>query len=148
MEPNEIIQPSSIENHIPQRFEQENIKLKKEEFEKAAENYKSMKEENDKIYKSLIDRIEESENKITIWDIIGLLIKSPLVVLKIIYYIIKFFTGFIMKDWKTTIGAIVSVLGLVLKIFNVELPPAVSEGLIAIGVFIIGFFATDKAKGN
>jgi thiamine transporter ThiT len=45
---------------------------------------------------------------------------------------------------KTTIAGIVAAGAFILKIFKVDLPTEVTDGLVAIAVFCVGFFAQGK----
>lgn len=49
-----------------------------------------------------------------------------------------------VTNWKTTLGAFVATLGAILKLFGIEVPEEVTTGLVAVGVFIIGFFSKDS----
>jgi hypothetical protein len=49
-----------------------------------------------------------------------------------------------LRDPRTTISGLVVTIGVLLKLFKIDLPDEVSNGLIAIGVFLMGFFAKDK----
>ena len=50
-----------------------------------------------------------------------------------------------MKNYRTTIAGLVATLGLILKLFKVDIPDEVSTALITIGVFAVGFFAKDSS---
>jgi hypothetical protein len=67
---------------------------------------------------------------------------------KLLFYINKLYKQTMevgmSKNWKTTMAGVVATLGLILKLFKIDLPEEVSNGLIAIGVFAIGFFAKDS----
>lgn len=51
-----------------------------------------------------------------------------------------------MKDWKTTISGLVAAVVVIAKGFGIEIPQAVSDGILAIAMFLMGFFASDKQK--
>ena len=52
-----------------------------------------------------------------------------------------------MTDWKTTISAIVAALAMILKnVIKIEIPQEVLDGIIAIAVFLTGFFAKDASN--
>lgn len=53
--------------------------------------------------------------------------------------------GIKMRNWKTTIGAIVTLLAGVLPYIGVELSPEVQAAMVTLGIFIIGIFAKDNS---
>jgi len=55
--------------------------------------------------------------------------------------------AFKMKDWKTTLAAFVVLLGFLFKmLFKADIPQEVSDAIMLIGTFFIGFFAKDSVK--
>jgi hypothetical protein len=46
-------------------------------------------------------------------------------------------------NWKTTLGAIITALAVVLEQFGIDISPELQNALIVIGVTIIGIFAKD-----
>jgi len=50
-----------------------------------------------------------------------------------------------MRNWKTTIGAIVTLLAGILPYVGVELSPEVQAAMVTVGIFIIGIFAKDNS---
>ena len=48
-----------------------------------------------------------------------------------------------MVNWKTTVAGVVGAIAMVLRLFKVDVPQEVLDGVIAIAVFAIGFFAKD-----
>lgn len=50
-----------------------------------------------------------------------------------------------MKNYRTTISGLVATIGLVLKLFKVDLPDEIANALITIGVFAMAFFAKDNS---
>lgn len=57
------------------------------------------------------------------------------------YLILK---GKIMKDWKTTLSGVVGAGAVILRMFGVDIPQPVLDGIIAVALFCIGFFSKDK----
>lgn len=49
-------------------------------------------------------------------------------------------------NWKTTLGAIITIATTVLELFGIEVPADVKAAMMTIGVFIIGLFAKDHDK--
>lgn len=47
-------------------------------------------------------------------------------------------------NWKTTVAAFVTLIGAVMKIFKVDLPPEVADAMITVGIFFGLFFAKDN----
>lgn len=58
-----------------------------------------------------------------------------------IYQILK---GKLMKDWKTTLSGVVGAGAVILRMFGVDIPQPVLDGIIAVALFCIGFFSKDK----
>lgn len=50
------------------------------------------------------------------------------------------------NDLKATISGIVATIGMILKIVHVNIPQEVSDAIVTIGIFAIGFFANRKDK--
>lgn len=48
-----------------------------------------------------------------------------------------------MRNWKTTVGAVVTALATVLPLVGVELSEEVQAAIVTLGVAIIGIFAKD-----
>lgn len=46
-----------------------------------------------------------------------------------------------MKDWKTTISGLVAGGAVILKTLGLDIPQEVLDGIIAVAVFALGFFA-------
>jgi hypothetical protein len=49
-----------------------------------------------------------------------------------------------MTNWKTTVGAMVTTIAFILKLFKIEVPAEVLDSAIVVGIFIIGIFAKDS----
>ena len=47
-------------------------------------------------------------------------------------------------NWKTTIGAIVTLLSQILPLIGIEITPQIQGALITIGIVIVGLFAKDS----
>lgn len=69
--------------------------------------------------------------------------------LKLLFYLNKVWTQIkevkTVKNYKTTISGLVATLGLLLKLFKVDLPEEVSTALITVGIFLVAFFAKDSS---
>lgn len=71
--------------------------------------------------------------------------------LKLLYYINKVYQQIMEvknmnNDMKTTIAGIVATIGFILKIFKIDVPVEVTDGLIAIGIFVMAYFTNKKNK--
>lgn len=67
------------------------------------------------------------------------------VVLSLTPHLVKLIYGMIMKNWKTTLGAIIAaVAGLVNALGLVTITPEVQMSILTVALFIIGFFAPDS----
>lgn len=68
--------------------------------------------------------------------------------MKLLYYLNKIWQQVkeikTMKNWKTTMSALVVTVGMILKLFKIDLPEEVANSLITIGVFLMGLFAKDN----
>ena len=47
-------------------------------------------------------------------------------------------------NWKTTIPGLVAGVAQILKAFNIDIPQEILDGVTAIAVFVLGYFAKDK----
>lgn len=52
-----------------------------------------------------------------------------------------------MRNWKTTLGALIVIVTYLLSEFGIELPPNIQSALFMLGVGIWGYFTEDKKKG-
>lgn len=52
--------------------------------------------------------------------------------------------GKLMKDWKTTLSGVVGAGAVILRMFGVDIPQPVLDGIIAVALFCIGLFSKDK----
>jgi hypothetical protein len=53
-----------------------------------------------------------------------------------------------MKDWKTTVTAIVTGVCAILSSFGIVIPDTWTGIIIAVGVIILGYFASDQKKSD
>lgn len=61
--------------------------------------------------------------------------------------LVKLIYGLIVKNWKTTIGALIAGLATVLNALGiVDIPAEVQTGIMAVALFIIGLFARDASN--
>lgn len=64
-------------------------------------------------------------------------------------YLVKLFVGAKMKNWKTTIGAIIGGLATILNVLGiVEISADVQMAIVTLGLFIVGLFAGDAKKNE
>lgn len=64
-------------------------------------------------------------------------------------YLFITITGIVMKNWKTTVGAIVAGIATALNAFGViNIPTEVQMYIVGVAVFIIGLFAGDAKKAE
>lgn len=61
-----------------------------------------------------------------------------------IYSLIR--KAFPMQNWKTTISGVLTAGVIVLKMFGLEIPQPVQDGVLAVSVFLVGLFAKDSSK--
>lgn len=54
--------------------------------------------------------------------------------------------GFPVNNWKTTISSVIGALVLIARIFGLDIPPFVSDALLAVSLFAVGLFAKDAEK--
>jgi hypothetical protein len=54
--------------------------------------------------------------------------------------------GFPVNNWKTTISSVIGALVLIARIFGLDVPPFVSDALLAVSLFAVGLFAKDAEK--
>jgi hypothetical protein len=56
-------------------------------------------------------------------------------------HVITIIRGMIMKNWKTTLSGLVTAGALFAKVkWNIDIP---TEGIVAVGLFLIGYFSKD-----
>jgi VIT1/CCC1 family predicted Fe2+/Mn2+ transporter len=48
-----------------------------------------------------------------------------------------------LKNWKTSLSSIIGALVVIVRLFGVEIPQPVSDGLLALALFLVGLFAKD-----
>ena len=76
------------------------------------------------------------EVKVSLWNKIKVALK--------VIELINLLRGINMKNWKTTLGAIVAGAATVLQALGiVEIPAEVQTGIMSVALFIIGIFAKD-----
>ena len=71
------------------------------------------------------------------------LVRNSIALVRIVSLIRK---GFPVNNWKTTISSIIGALVLIARIFGVDIPPFVSDGLLAVSLFAVGLFAKDAEQ--
>ena len=77
------------------------------------------------------------EVKVSLWNKIKVALK--------VIELINLLRGINMKNWKTTLGAIVAGAATVLQALGiVEIPAEVQTGIMSVALFIIGIFAKDS----
>lgn len=94
---------------------------------------------------------DKSYYDLTAWDkitlTIGDTIKHAKVAMVTLPHLITFIGGLAMKNWKTTIGAIIAGVATVLSALGiVAIPAEVQTGILAVALFIIGLFARDASN--
>ena len=53
-----------------------------------------------------------------------------------------------MKNWKTTISSVIGAIVILCKVFGVEIPQPVSDGILAVALFLVGLFAKDAESAK
>lgn len=68
---------------------------------------------------------------------------------ELVPYTYQLLKGLIMKNWKTTLGAIVAGVATALQAFGIiSIPADVQMYIVGVAVFIIGLFAPDAKKNE
>lgn len=49
-----------------------------------------------------------------------------------------------VKNWKTTISAIIGALAMLAQALGLNIPEEVTKGIMAVSIFLVGFFAKDS----
>jgi hypothetical protein len=91
------------------------------------------------LYGEVTDKVELNWS-----DRLNIKLKVIGAVTRMVPHFITFITGYFMKDWKTTMGAIVAAAGILLEAFGAPIPKEALDAVTVIGVVIIGFFSKDK----
>jgi len=86
---------------------------------------------------------EQTTEKISKLTVAWWLVRNSITLVRIVSLLRK---GFPMQNWKTTISSVIGALVLIARIFGVEIPPFVSDGLLAVSLFAVGLFAKDAEK--
>lgn len=64
-------------------------------------------------------------------------------------YLFITITGIVMKNWKTTLGAIIGGLATILNVLGiVDISADVQMAIVTLGLFIVGLFAGDAKKDD
>lgn len=96
---------------------------------------------------------DRSNWELTPWEKLTLTIDDTLkytnAAMQALPYIVKLFYGGTVKNWKTTLGALIAGLATVLNALGiVDIPAEVQTGIMAVALFIIGLFARDASNKN
>ena len=68
---------------------------------------------------------------------------------RLVPHVFHFLRGLFMKNWKTTVGAIVAGAATALQAFGIiSIPADVQMYIVGVAVFIIGLFAPDAKKNE
>lgn len=87
------------------------------------------------------------EESTSVFDKIASAWRMVRVAVSVTPYFFKLIVGAKMKNWKTTIGAIIGGIATVLNVLGVmEIGADVQMALVTIGLFIVGLFAGDAKK--
>lgn len=94
---------------------------------------------------------DKSYYDLTAWEKITLTIYDTIKYTKVamvtLPHLITFIGGLAMKNWKTTIGAIIAGVATVLSALGIiTIPADVQTGILAVALFIIGLFARDASN--
>lgn len=94
---------------------------------------------------------DRSNWELTPWEKLTLTIDDTLkytnAAMHALPYLVKLFYGVTVKNWKTTIGAIIAGVATVLSALGiVAIPAEVQTGVLAVALFIVGLFAGDAKK--
>lgn len=85
------------------------------------------------------DEEQDDEGPSTL-DTMFFMAKNSGSIIKIVSLLRK---AFAMKDYKTTVSAALGAVTLALKVFGVEIPEPVTNGVLCVALFLVGKFAAD-----
>lgn len=96
---------------------------------------------------------DHSNWELTFWDRVAIgvddTIKYTKTTVLVAPHIVTLMYGLTVKNWKTTIGALVAGLATVLNALGiVHIPAEVQTGIIAVALFIVGLFARDASNSD
>ena len=101
-------------------------------------------------YKSLIDELIVSDNSITIWNILGAVIKQPLGTLQTIYFLIQLITRgagmfkSIFLNWRTSLGGfLIALANFAYHWITTGNPLDVWTLVLSFGIMFVGAFLPD-----
>lgn len=84
---------------------------------------------------------EQTTVKISKLDVAWWAVKNSFTLIKIVSLIRKVFA---MQNWKTTITSALGVVVLVAKLFGVVISPEITDSILTVSLFAVGFFAKDS----
>lgn len=83
----------------------------------------------------------------TFGDRLGKLWRNVKLAARVTPYFVQLIIGSKMKNWKTTLGAIIGGLATILNVLGiVEIGTEVQMAIVTLGLFIVGLFAGDAKK--
>lgn len=91
--------------------------------------------------------------RLTTWERItgvvdDVILKTKLVV-ALVPYLINFIEGIVMKNWKTTLSAIIGALAVLLNTLGiVEMSTDVQLAIVSLAMFFVGLFSKDSEKAD
>lgn len=93
--------------------------------------------------------VPEREEPMTFGDHLRRLWLIGKLTVRITPYILKSIVGAKMKNWKTTLGAIIGGLATILNVLGiVDISADVQMAIVTLGLFIVGLFAGDAKKDD
>lgn len=85
----------------------------------------------------------------TFGDRLGKLWRNVKLAARLTPYFVQLIVGSKMKNWKTTLGAIIGGLATILNVLGiVEISTEVQMAIVTLGLFIVGLFAGDAKKST
>lgn len=73
----------------------------------------------------------------------------PSNIFDLVRYLYTIIKGLVMKDWKTTVSGIVAAVAFgVHAIWGIYIPEIVTNSVISLALFAIGYFSADKSSNK
>ena len=88
---------------------------------------------------------KQTARKVTTFKALWFVAKNAGSLLRIVSHLRK---AFPMKNWKTTISSVIGAIVILCKVFGVEIPQPVSDGILAVALFLVGLFAKDAESAK
>lgn len=67
---------------------------------------------------------------------------------QLVPFIFLYLKGKLMKDWKTTLSGAIGGIAILLRVFGVDIPQPVLDGVAAVALFCIGLLSRDAVAST